>query len=73
MLVAEAFERCGSRLPPESELVGQLARLSQGLRSRTAAHIGEETIRRVIGSLRERSDKIGSRIETRDRKLKQKR
>jgi hypothetical protein len=71
--VAEAFEPCGSRLPPESELVGQLARLSQGLRSRTAAHIGEESIRRVIGSLRERSDKIGSRIETRDAKLRQKR
>ena len=71
--VAEAFERCGSLLPPESDLVGQLARLSQGLRSRSAAHIGEESIRRVIASLRERSDKIGSRIETRDARLRQKR
>jgi hypothetical protein len=71
--VAEAFERSGSLLPPESELPRQLARLSQGLRSRSAAYIGEESIRRVIGTLRERSDKLGSRIETRDAKLKQKR
>ena len=71
--VAQAFERCGSLLPPESELLGQLARLSQGLRSRSAAHIGEESIRRVIGTLRERSDKIGRRTETRDAKLRQKR
>ena len=71
--VAEAFERCGSLLPPESDLLGQLARLSQGLRSRSAAHIGEESIRRVIGTLRERSDKIGRRTETRDAKLRQKR
>ena len=71
--VAEAFERCGSLLPAESDLLGQLARLSQGLRSRSAAYIGEEAIRRVIGSLRERSDKIGRRTETRDAKLRQKR
>jgi hypothetical protein len=71
--VAEAFERCGSQLPPESDLLLQLARLSQGLRNRSAAHIGEESIRRVIGTLRDRSDKIGSRIETRDAKLRQKR
>ena len=71
--VAEAFERCGSLLPPESELLGQLARLSQGLRSRSAAHIGEESIRRVIGTLRERSDKLGRMIEARDAKLRQKR
>jgi hypothetical protein len=71
--VAEAFERGGSLLPPESDLTRQLARLSQGLRSRSAAHIAEESIRRVIGTLRDRSDKIGSRIETRDAKLRQKR
>jgi hypothetical protein len=71
--VAEAFERCGSVLPPESDLLRQLARLSQGLRSRSAAHISEESIRRVIGILRERSDQIGRRIETRDAKLRQKR
>jgi hypothetical protein len=71
--VAEAFERCGSLLPPESDLLRELARLSQGLRSRSAAYIGEEAIRRVIGSLRERSDKIGRRTETRDAKLRQKR
>jgi hypothetical protein len=71
--VAEAFKRCGSLLPPESDPLRQLARLSQGLRSRSAAHIGEESIRRVIKSLRERSDKIGIRIETRDAKLRQKR
>jgi hypothetical protein len=71
--VAEAFDRCGSLLPPESDSLRQLARLSQGLRSRSAAHIGEEAIRRVIGNLRERSDKLGSRIETRDAKLRQKR
>ena len=71
--VAEAFERCGSLLPPESDLLGQLARLSQGLRSRSAAHIGEESLRRVIRTLRARSDQIGRRIETRDAKLGQKR
>ena len=71
--VAEAFERRGSLLPPESDLLHQLERLSQGLRSRSAAHIGEESIRRVISTLRERSDTIGSRIETRDAKLSQKR
>jgi hypothetical protein len=71
--VAEAFERCGSLLTPESDLLRQLELLSQGLRSRSAAYIGEESIRRVIGSLRERSDKIGSRIETRDARLRQKR
>jgi hypothetical protein len=71
--VAEAFERCGSLLPPESGLLDQIVRLAQGLRSRSAAHIGEESIRRVIGSLRERSDKIGSGIEARDAKLRQKR
>jgi hypothetical protein len=71
--VAEAFERCESLLPPESDMRRQFARLAQGLRSRSAAHIGEESIRRVISSLRERSDKIGSRIETRDAKLRQKR
>jgi hypothetical protein len=71
--VAEAFERCGSMLPPESDLLGQLARLSQGLRSRSAAYVGEESIRRVIGSLRDRSDKIGRAIETRDARLRQKR
>jgi hypothetical protein len=71
--VGEAFERCLSSLPPESGLLGQLARLSQGLRSRSAAYIGEESIRRVIGSLRERSNKIGSRIQTRDAKQRQKR
>jgi hypothetical protein len=71
--VAEAFERCGSLLPPESDLLRQLARLAQGLRSRSAAHIGEESVRRVIGTLRERSDKLGSRIENRDTKLRQKR
>ena len=71
--VAEAFERCASLLPPESDLLRQLARLSEGLRSRSAAHIGEEAIRRVVGTLRERSDKIGRRIETRDAKLRQKR
>jgi hypothetical protein len=70
--VAEAFERCGSLLPPESDLVRQLAQLAQGLRNRSAAHIGEESIRRVIRTMRERSDKLGSRIETRDAKLKQK-
>ena len=70
--VAEAFERCGSQLPPESDLLRQLARLSQGLRSRSAAHIGEESIRRVIGNLRDRSDKLGRRIETRDAQLRQK-
>jgi hypothetical protein len=71
--VAEAFERCGSLLPSESDLLRQLARLSQGLRSRPAAHIGEEAIRRVIRNLRARSDMLGSRIETRDAKLRQKR
>jgi hypothetical protein len=71
--VAQAFERCGSLLPRESDLLCELTRLSQGLRSRSAAHIGEESIRRVITSLRERSDKLGSRIETRDAKLRQKR
>jgi hypothetical protein len=71
--VAEAFERCGSPLPPESDLLRQLTRLAQGLRSRSAAHIGEESVRRVIGTLRDRSDKIGSRIETRDARLRQKR
>jgi hypothetical protein len=71
--VAEAFERCASLLPPESDLLRQLARLSEGLRSRSAAHIGEEAIRRVIGNLRERSDKLGRRIETRDARLRQKR
>ena len=70
--VAEAFERA-SLLPPESDLLHQLGRLAQGLRSRSAAYIGEEAIRRVIGSLRERSDKIGRRTETRDAKLRQKR
>jgi hypothetical protein len=71
--IAEAFERCGSLLPPESDLLRQLARLAQGLRSRSAAHIGEESVRSVIGTLRERSDKLGSRIENRDTKLRQKR
>ena len=71
--VAEAFERCGSLLPPESDLLRQLQRLSEGLRSRSAAHIGEESIRRVISTLRQRSDKIGSGIEARDVKLRQKR
>lgn len=71
--VAEAFERCGSLLPPESDLLRQLQRLSQGLRSRSAAHIGEESIRRVIRTLRQRSDKVGSGIEARDAKLRQKR
>ena len=71
--VAEAFDRCGSLLPAESDLPRQLARLSQGLRSRSAAHIGEESIRRVIATLRDRSDKLGSRIETRDAKLRRKR
>ena len=71
--VAEAFERCGSILPSESDLQHQLQRLSEGLRSRTAAHIGEESIRRVISTLRQRSDKIGSGIEARDAKLRQKR
>jgi hypothetical protein len=71
--VAEAFDRCGSLLPPESDLLGHLAHLSQGLRSRSAAYIAEESIRRVIGTLRDRSDKIGNRIETRDAKLRQKR
>ena len=71
--VAEAFERCGSLLPPESDLLSQLARLAQGLRSRSAAYIGEESIRRVIGTLRERSDKLGRWIEHRDAKLRRKR
>jgi hypothetical protein len=71
--VAEAFERCGSLLPPESDLLRQLERLAQGLRSRSAAHIGEESIRRVIGTLRDRSDKLSRRIETRDAKLREKR
>ena len=71
--VAEAFERCGSLLPPESDLLRQLQRLSEGLRSRYAAHIGEESIRRVISTLRQRSDKIGSGIEARDAKLRRKR
>jgi hypothetical protein len=71
--VAEAFERCGSLLPPESDLQRQLQRLSAGLRSRPAAHIGEESIRRVISTLRQRSDTIGSGIEARDAKLRQKR
>jgi hypothetical protein len=70
--VAEAFERSGSLLPPESHLLRQLTRLSQDLRSRSAAHIGEQSIRRVIGSLRERSDTLGRRIETRDAKLRRK-
>ena len=43
------------------------------MRSRPAAHIGEESVRRVIGNLRDRSDKLGRRIETRDAKLRQKR
>jgi hypothetical protein len=71
--VAEAFERCGSLLPAESDLLGQLGRLARGLRSRSAAHIGEESIRRVIGTLRERSDKLGRMIEARDARLRQKR
>ena len=71
--VAEAFERCGSLLPPESDLLRQIARLSQGLRSRSAAHISEASLRRVISNLRERSDKLGRRIETRDARLRQKR
>jgi hypothetical protein len=71
--VAEAFERCASLLPAGSDLLRQLARLSQGLRSRSAAYIGEESIRRVIGNLRARSDRIGRGIETRDAKLRQKR
>ena len=71
--VAEAFERCGSLLPAESDLLRQLERLARGLRSRSAAHIGEESIRHVIGTLRERSDKLGSRIENRDARLRQKR
>ena len=71
--VAEALERCGSLLPTESDLLRQLARLAQGLRSRSAAHIGEEAIRRVIATLRERSDKLGRMMEARDAKLRQKR
>jgi hypothetical protein len=73
LAVAEAFERCGSRLPRESDLQRQLERLSEGLSSRSAAHIGEESIRRVISTLRQRSDKIGRAIETRDARLRQKR
>jgi hypothetical protein len=71
--VAETFERCASLLPQESALLGDLKRLAQGLRTRSAAHISEESIRRVITTLRDRSDKIGSRIETRNAKLRQKR
>ena len=71
--VAEAFERCASLLPPESDLLHQLGRLAQGLRSRSAAHIGEESIRRVMSTLRQRSDTIGRGIETRDARLRQKR
>ncbi len=70
--VAEAFERCGSLLPEESDLLRQLGRLSQGLRSRPAAHIGEGAIRRVISTLRQRSDKVGGGIEARDARLRQK-
>ena len=73
LAVAEAFDRCGSVLPRESELRPQLERLSEGLKSRSAAHIGEESIRRVISTLRQRSDKIGRGIETRDARLRQKR
>ena len=73
LAVAEAFKRCGSLLPPESDLQRQLQRLSEGLRSRSAAYIGEESIRRVISTLRQRSDKIGRGIETRDARLRQKR
>ncbi len=71
--VAEAFQRGGSLLPPESELQRQFQRLSEGLRRRSAAHIGEESIRRVISALRQRSDTIGSGIEARDARLRQKR
>ena len=60
--VAEAFERCGSLLPQESDLLRQIERLSQGLRNRSAAHIGEDALRRVISTLRQRSDTIGSGI-----------
>ena len=73
LAVAEAFKRCGSLLPPESDLRRQLQRLSEGLRSRSAAHIGEESIRRVMSTLRQRSDTIGRGIETRDARLRQKR
>jgi hypothetical protein len=71
--VADAFERCGSLLPRESDLLRQLEHLAQGLRSRTAAHISEESLRRVIRTLRQRSDRVGSWIEARDAKLRAKR
>ena len=73
LAVAEAFERCGSLLPAESDLQRQLQRLSEGLRSRSAAYISEESIRRVMSTLRQRSDKVGQAIETRDERLRQKR
>jgi hypothetical protein len=71
--VAQAFERCGTLLPPESELLRQFASLAHGLRNRSAAHIGEDAVRRVVGTLRARSDTIGNRIENRDAKLREKR
>jgi hypothetical protein len=73
VVVADAFECCGSLLPQESELLQQFQLLSEGLRSRSASHIGEDSLRRVITALRDRSDKVASRVEARDLKLRRKR
>jgi hypothetical protein len=71
--VAEAFERCGSSLPEDSSMLRQFEQLAHGLRGRSARYIGEEPIRRVIRNLRRRSDMIGTGIEARDARLRQKR
>jgi hypothetical protein len=71
--VAEAFERAGSLLPQNSELLRELARFAEALRGRTAGHVSEESLRRVTSSLRQRSDKEGTGIERRDARLRRRR
>jgi hypothetical protein len=73
VVVAEAFERAGGRLPEGSEERLKFDDLARGLRSRSARYLGEDTLRRVIRTLRQRSDVIGAGIEARDARLRQKR
>ncbi len=67
--VAEAFERSASALPRNSELRRHLEQLAEGLRRRRARHISEDSLRQVVRTLRQRSDKIGAGIEARDARL----
>jgi hypothetical protein len=70
--VADVFDGQTSRLPEASKLRVQLERLAARLRQHPGDVVVGSRLRQIVIQFKQRADRIGSFVEARDAKLRQK-